>query len=325
MPASSVKDVISALRGEIETLSDGAKLPTVRALMKQLGVGQSVIQQAVDLLESEGLVSAEVGRGTFVRRRGGAANPGERSVVILNHERPGRRGELIAARLHEQLLAAGSRSVVITYSDLTHAGDWLRAMPAVDACVVRPQSDVLPVGIVAAIKTKCRAMVIEGTPIEHLDVDSVATDWLLAIETSIRHLRSRGHERIALALNERDSRYAREGTRLFKSMMRLLNVDDAPVVYLKDAAGQLDALGNTTAVIAWGAFVVSALKQLVVKQTIVAMESPDLQDDALAGLTVVGRPSARIAAAVIERIDFRLAHPDAPFAPVFDKPKLVVP
>ena len=322
-PEPAVRDLVDALRQQSQTLAVGSKLPTVRDLMKQFGVGQAIVQRAVAELEREGLVSAEVGRGTFVRRPTATTEQGGRSVVILNHERPGLRGEMIAARLHEQLVAAGNRSVLMTYSDLAHAGEWLRAMPAVDACVLRPQSDPIPANILAAIKSRCRAVVVEGTPIEHLDIDSVATDWLLAIETAIRHLRSRGHERLALVLNESGSRYTRDGARLFKSMMRLVNADDAPVVYLNEP-GAIDLLENTTAVIAWSASAVRTLRKAGVPQTIVAMESPDLNDDALAGLTIVGRTSQRVAAAVIERIDFRLANPDAPFAPVYDKPKLVV-
>ena len=318
MPASTVKEVIAALRSEIETLSDGAKLPTVRALMKQLGVGQSVIQQAVDQLESEGLVSAEVGRGTFVRRRGGAATPGERSVVILNHQRPGRRGETIAAKLHEQLLAAGSRSILMTYSDLAHAGDWLRAMPAVDACVVRPQGDVLPANIVAILKAKCRAIVVEGVPMEHLDVDSVATDWLLTIETAVRHLRSRGHQKLALALTSTDARFAREGARLFRSLMRIATGEEPVVAYRTEAGYDL---GDATAVVAWS---ITAAQDIGDKVPMVILENPDLVSD-LPGATVVGRTSARVAASVVERIDYRLANPDAPFIPVYDKPKLVIP
>lgn len=322
-PEPAVPDLVDALRQHSQTLAIGAKLPTVRELMKQHGVSQAIVQRAVAELEREGLLSAEVGRGTFVRRPAATSEHSARSVVILNHERPGLRGEMIAARLHEQLVAAGNRSVLMTYSDLAHAGEWLRAMPAVDACVLRPQSDPIPASILAAIKSRCRAVVVEGTPVEHLDIDSVATDWLLAIETAVRHLRSRGREQLALVLNDRDSRYAREGARLFKSMMRLLNADAAPVVYLNEP-GSIDLLNNTTAVIAWSADAVRTLRKANIAQPVVALESPDLHDDALAGLTIIGRTSQRVAAAVIERIDFRLANPDAAYAPVFDKPKLVI-
>lgn len=322
--SAATQSIVVALRQQIELLGEGAKLPTVRALMREFSVGQAIIQQAVEALEAEGLVRAEVGRGTFVRKPG-RQTPGQWSVVILNHVRPGRRGEVIAARLHEQLLAAKHRSIIITYSDLEHAADLVRSLPSMDACVIRPQGDLLPANILASIQSKCRAIVVEGAPMEHVDVDSVVTDWLLAIETAIRHLRARQHSRVGLVLSHRTSRYAREGARLFKTLMRMTGIEDAPIVYRSDDnTYDLSLLKNCTAVIAWGATVVGSIKQAGLSLPIVVMENPDLQDPALAGCTVIGRPADRIAAAVIERIEHRIKHPYAPFAPVYDKPKLVV-
>jgi hypothetical protein len=154
-------------------------------------------------------------------------------------------------------------------------------------------------------------------PIEHLDVDSVATDWLLAIETAIRHLQSRGHRKLALALNAADTRFAREGARLFRSLMRTAGDDDPVVAYRSESGFDL---GGATGVIAWSIAVAQVLPG---GTPMVMMENPDIGSD-LPGVTIVGRTSARIAAAVIERIDHRLNHPDAPFAPMYDKPKLVV-
>lgn len=48
------------------TLSAGAKLPTERALVDQLGVGRSAVRGALAVLEREGSIVRHVGRGTFV-------------------------------------------------------------------------------------------------------------------------------------------------------------------------------------------------------------------------------------------------------------------
>jgi GntR family transcriptional regulator, uxu operon transcriptional repressor len=44
----------------------GARLPTERELAARLGVGRSAVRQALALLEAQGRVSREVGRGTFL-------------------------------------------------------------------------------------------------------------------------------------------------------------------------------------------------------------------------------------------------------------------
>src|SRR4051812_4581139 len=54
---------------EIETgrLKPGSRLPTQRALAKQLGVTVTTVTRAYDEAQRRGLLSGEVGRGTFVR------------------------------------------------------------------------------------------------------------------------------------------------------------------------------------------------------------------------------------------------------------------
>ena len=51
----------------------GSRLPTERQLADELGVTRTMVRHALGLLEARGLVSREVGRGTFLRA--GAARP----------------------------------------------------------------------------------------------------------------------------------------------------------------------------------------------------------------------------------------------------------
>jgi DNA-binding GntR family transcriptional regulator len=62
--------IAQAIRDQIEsgTLAAGEKLPTQDALGSTYGVSRIVIRQALDLLESEGLIDRVQGGGTFVRR-----------------------------------------------------------------------------------------------------------------------------------------------------------------------------------------------------------------------------------------------------------------
>src|SRR5256885_15600526 len=47
-------------------LAKGAKLPATRELAGLLGLNRTTISAAYELLESEGLISGQVGRGSFV-------------------------------------------------------------------------------------------------------------------------------------------------------------------------------------------------------------------------------------------------------------------
>ncbi|HEY5058232.1 MAG TPA: FCD domain-containing protein [Gaiellaceae bacterium] len=58
---------------------DGARLPTERQLAEMLGVTRAAVRHAFGVLEAEGRVSREVGRGTFLRAADEPAGDAERS------------------------------------------------------------------------------------------------------------------------------------------------------------------------------------------------------------------------------------------------------
>ena len=57
---------------ESGVLEDGERLPATRELAGQLGLNRTTVSAAYELLEAEGWISGEVGRGSFVRPRGGS-------------------------------------------------------------------------------------------------------------------------------------------------------------------------------------------------------------------------------------------------------------
>jgi DNA-binding FadR family transcriptional regulator len=65
-------DLIRA-RCELPGFAPGGRLPTERHLADELGVTRTQIRQALAVLEAEGRISREVGRGTFLRSAGGTA------------------------------------------------------------------------------------------------------------------------------------------------------------------------------------------------------------------------------------------------------------
>lgn len=57
-------------------LSNGERLPATRELAGQLGLNRTTVSAAYELLESSGLITGHVGRGSFVTAAGGGNAPG---------------------------------------------------------------------------------------------------------------------------------------------------------------------------------------------------------------------------------------------------------
>lgn len=64
----------------------GARLPTERRLANELGVTRAAVRQALSYLEADGRISREVGRGTFLRADGKAADDVGPSDVMIARE-----------------------------------------------------------------------------------------------------------------------------------------------------------------------------------------------------------------------------------------------
>src|SRR5215218_2140834 len=67
-PSRRIADELrrAILAGE---LAPGALLPSERALAREHGTARNTARQAIAILQAEGLVDAQHGRGVFVRRR----------------------------------------------------------------------------------------------------------------------------------------------------------------------------------------------------------------------------------------------------------------
>lgn len=73
--ASLTDQIIHGLRRQIQdgVLKPGSRLPSIRGLARQVAVSPMTVVKAYESLETDGWISREHGRGTFVRGRDGAA------------------------------------------------------------------------------------------------------------------------------------------------------------------------------------------------------------------------------------------------------------
>jgi GntR family transcriptional regulator len=84
------------IRARVESgaLGRGARLPSVRSLATEVGVNVNTVRAAYSRLETEGVISGEQGRGTFV-----SDSPGDEAAVRSELRRQIMRLEALLVRL----------------------------------------------------------------------------------------------------------------------------------------------------------------------------------------------------------------------------------
>jgi DNA-binding LacI/PurR family transcriptional regulator len=346
-PAPRTRDeVVARLRGLVAGAPPGTRVPTVRQLMAEYGVSQHLVQGAMTELRAEGVISSHVGRGTFVGRHAGASQR-QRSVLTLLYQHPYERGDRIARLLHQQLSRDGHGSLVLTYSDVAQVIELLRSGRRFDACILQPRGSTIPVELLALLRQRSNAVLIESQVAEHLDVDAVSNDPWRAVTLAVEHLRGLGHRRIAW-LTEDSGNYFFQRTAAGFEIRRSgagLQPEAWPVIRapvhgqrlgFADMAQALrtalagDGPDPVTAVVV-ASFseareILDACASLRVRVpddvSLVKIGTPDLDVDHLQRIAIVGRPSTQAAATVLQRLYWRWENPGAPFATVYDPPLL---
>ena len=345
MPDSIVSHVADEMRQRMLTMSAGERLPPVRQLMTTFGVSQMTMQRALSQLKQEGLLTTSVGRGTFVGS-GLQLSEEQRNILVLTREQHTERSDEVARGLHRALLKRDWRAAVLAYSDFPQATDLIRNSPGFDACVIHPRQEVLPLELLAAARSRSRAVVVEGYSVEGVDVDGVAVDWNAALSLGLRHLVDLGHHRIGLLALDRP-------VRAFVSIVsqfRLLNgwadlqapVD--PIVLLPEdwrndgyagLTARLQALTDNRGRPIFSAMLIfvgtyngrqmlKALDAAMPNLSTAVLGFNDLETEHANQVTTVGQSTTNVTEAVAELIERRWAEPSAPYLTRYLAPELAI-
>lgn len=345
-PTDSVSQLARELRRLIGRLEEGARLPTVRQLMREHGVSQHLVQSALQQLRDEGAIASFVGRGTFVGS-GAIAPARPRSVLTLRHQSPYERGDRIVEVLHRELIRKGHNSLLLTYYDHQHAMTLLRGGVRYDACVLQPRSSIISVELLALLRQVSDCVVIESYAAENLNVDAVSNDPARCVDLALDHLRGLGHERIAWVTEGTGNYFFRACARFFESARKwaghgpeTMPLIEAPAsadgAGITDLPAVVDALFRrrardvpTALVVASFAGATAIAETLDARAiavpdalSVIKVGTPDVHSDHGGRFAIVGRPTTQAAATVLRRIEWRWQHPEAPYGSVYDTPLL---
>ena len=196
------------LLGQVRRAAVGDRLPTVRWLMREFGLSQVSVQRELAELKASGLIAAEAGRGTFVvghpshaldEAQPIGAGSQRRSVLILRRLAGVRRGRVVLDALQRRLTELDYQTLEVAYSDADHARQVLQNLPRFDACVVQNSFETMPIEMLAVVRRKADAIIVDGAWLVGADVDAVGFEWGEPVDRAVALLREQGHRRIGFA------------------------------------------------------------------------------------------------------------------------------
>lgn len=260
----------------------GDRLPTVRELMRRFSASQMVVQRAFQNLKARGLITSQVGRGTYFRGEGGpviispapsvapsaSSQPqAVKSVLLLRRSISITRGRVLLEGLQRRFTADGHQVLEVSYTDPNHARTVLKGMPRFDACVIQSTYKTITIDLLAALKEKCNVLAVDGAALVGADVEAVGMEWGEPLCRAIALLQQRGHRRIAYATTSHPFLAIQLGRRRFDYLQNTLTDielhaitvphlpdDDYETVLVKMIKDSLDASGLPpfSALVAWG-------------------------------------------------------------------------
>lgn len=257
----------------------GARVPTIREMMRRFGASQVAVQRAIQSLKDAGLIDAQVGRGTYFRAaaapaplaasKGAPAGAREavKSILLLRRSVSITRGRVLLQDLLQRFAADGHAVLEVSYTDPDHARAVLNALPRFDACVVQSTYRSIPINLLVALRDKCEVLAIDGAALIGVDVEAVGTEWGEPLACAVDLLRQRGHQRIAYATTSQPFLATQLGRRRFDYLrgalggvdlqeitLPLLPDEDYGAALADTIAARRDASGALpfTALVAWG-------------------------------------------------------------------------
>lgn len=339
-------DLLRSLTELVERSDHGTRLPTIRNLMRDYRVGQATVQEALAELKAKGLISSQVGRGSYVIKDGmesaeqtqqiptSPMDAGRRSVLILSNSNMNERCLRVQNQIAEYMCDQGGQVMQMTYTNTDHLLFILKTIPTFDAAILQSHYEVIPVRLLAQLQEKTRALSVDGHTVSGVDIDRMGIDWEEAIDLSLEHLIEKGARRFALITLKSMSQPILSARRYFERLKsrcgvlietRSLELEE--IVYptqkvqgaihnaldhfaLTDGSLSVDALLFLG--ISDGAGVRDALKAKQIKipdeVKVVLLGHVDIQSEHLNYFTVAGGSYEDGARTIIEMIEHRLSN-----------------
>ena len=240
-------------------------------MVKTKNSNEDAIYSKISQLLATGFVTAgkiEVrrGLGMVISAVEQTAQTYDADCLILYRNSESRLPRTLLIELVAHLRRCGYRVVLSGYDTEARALELLKGRGRVRCCLLQTNFEIVPVQLLAQIKTVADSLVIDGVSVTGIDADVIGTNWREALSIGYRKLISQGHTRVSFLTSAHEARQIAMARREFLLLSDwqgsgpcplLCQVDRLPGSYQrKDLLAALQSLnskdGAVTALIVWG-------------------------------------------------------------------------
>lgn len=237
LPMPKYAEIANLLRESLSTKADGARLPSVRAMMRRFGICQHTVTSALALLENDGIIDRRPGSGVYVRKPD--ANP------VICFCRPGNQNahfDLKEDALGRACQARGWQLIVDRF-DALKVDVFSEEAPA-GAFVIPPELITFHAPLLQRLTGRGVPVVVMGRDTSEDRLDFVTGDDKPALREFILGLKERGHRRIAYLDCEPPFDEVRHRLEYFAEICRSSGLEDFTVLNVRTQYGQ-DGVKNS--------------------------------------------------------------------------------
>ncbi len=236
-PVPKYAELASLLRESLATKADGARLPSVRAMMARFRVCQHTVTSALRLLENDGIIDRRPGSGVYVRKL--HADP------VICFCRP--RNQNAHFDLKEEALSRACHGrgwqLIVDRFDALRVDVFSDEAPA-SAFIIPPELITFHAPLLQRLKSRGVPVVVMGRDTSEEPLDFVTGDDMPVLREFVLGLKERGHQRIAYLDCEPPFDEVRKRVEYFIEICQSCRLKDFTVLNARSQYGQ-DSLKNS--------------------------------------------------------------------------------
>lgn len=227
------EELADTLRKKVTLMASGARLPSVRSLMKRYNLSLQTVNAALKKLEEENLISPKRGSGIYV------SDSRMVKFILLHRSRhPSPYEDLKENVLHRAITAAGWHLVISRHEAIVEDDPSLFPEPKACAHLVTQDLANLKLGLLHQLLQQKVPVIVLDRESELHGLDHISSNDQQMFILLIKKLRNLGHLHFAMLVNEPEYKEVQRRKQLFLEVLEMLDLPPGIAIECHTQPGQ---------------------------------------------------------------------------------------